>query len=1049
MPEPISSTPCSRCRRPLPVGHAEGNCPACLLESALLDDDPATADVLAEEVPAELGDFEILGIIGRGGSSVVYRARQRRVNRIVALKTLHGISLSRRESFERLRIEAEAVGRLEHPHIVPLYEVGRHHGTPFLALRLFERGSLAEALKARRFTLREAAQLVATAARAVHHAHQRGVLHRDLKPSNLLLDEHGAPHVADFGLAKLADSDSSLTLSTSVLGTPAYMAPEQAGGRIRQVGVPADIHALGAILFELLAGRPPFLGASALEILRQVADAEPPKLRELNPAVDRDLEAICLKCLEKDPSLRYGDANALADDLDRWLRHDPISLRPLKPRERLLRWVRRRPLVAALSASLGLALVTGVIATGWQSRRAVVATRQAREAERVARRQAYVADMNLAAQASEENPGLALELLERHRPRPGQPDLRGWEWRHLWQTVQPDSITVLGQRTNSIFSAAATADGQWLGVGEFNGGFFLWDLVARRCVWTNSEPVWHQGFHAGTRVVASPTEGWLAFSISTATNRHEVRVLDPATKTVRWTGSAPGQIRMLAVSGDGRRLVASTLGPQPEVIAWESQTGRVQSRFPAPVLGALGHNRGNPLAVSDDGRWVAIDDYPGHVQVLDLDSGRQRWRFKTAEAQVCALAFSPDGKMLAVGTAYQEWVIRFWDLATGTSVGRLEGHRGWISSLRFSADGQTLISASQDQTVRLWDVPARAAREVLRGHRKEIWCLAALSDGDRLVTGSKDGELRLWSVGGTRPRPTQFLAPPVNHWRFGFSADGQSLWAAATNGIIFRAHGPGFRSLEWKPEWGTNNVSVAETSDGSRLMVGQDDGVLVLRRLSDGREERRMAVSRAPVLALTVPRDARPFCFSDGRYLRWNPEATVIDGTWLEDPLNMCGAPMPDGSGFISVRHDGTFWRQWFRQPSPETGQLSQREIMGVAFSPNGALLATASDYGEVRLWTAADHRPVAALGGFLGAVRGVAFSPDGTRVATGAGGADSFCLWDLESHQRLIRLRTDSMLIRPLVYSPDGHTIAGQDLLTGRLRLWTAPAWSEIERAE
>lgn len=268
---------CRRCRRPLPQGHAAGNCAACLLTGALADNlgEPVD-DGLAEEAPQELGDFEILNEIGRGGTGVVYRARQRGVNRIVALKTLDGAGLNRRENFQRLQIEAEAVGRLEHPHIVPLYELGCHAGTHFLALRYFEHGSLADLLKRRRLSASEAARLIRTAAQAIHHAHQHGVLHRDLKPSNLLLDEQGQPHVADFGLAKLADSDSSLTLSTSVLGTPAYMAPEQASGHAKEAGTPADIYALGAVLFELLTGRPPFTGTSALEILRQVADCDPP-----------------------------------------------------------------------------------------------------------------------------------------------------------------------------------------------------------------------------------------------------------------------------------------------------------------------------------------------------------------------------------------------------------------------------------------------------------------------------------------------------------------------------------------------------------------------------------------------------------------------------------------------------------------------------------------------------------------------------------------------------------------------------------------------------
>jgi tRNA A-37 threonylcarbamoyl transferase component Bud32 len=353
---------CLRCQHPFPRGHAAGNCAACLLKTALAaDSDEVVEGEWSDVLPQELGDFAILGEIGRGGTGVVYRARQRSVNRIVALKTLHGAALTRRAAFQRLRIEAEAVGRLEHPHIVPLYEVGCHAGTHFLTLRYFEHGSLADLLERRRLSPQESAELIRTAARAVHHAHQRGVLHRDLKPSNLLLDAQGLPHVSDFGLAKLADGDSSLTLSQAVLGTPAYMAPEQASGDAKNVGALADVYSLGAVLYELLTGRPPFTGATALEILRQVADDEPVRPRSLNATLDRDLEAICLHCLEKEPDRRYASAGALADDLERWLRHESTTVRPTSWRGRTARWIRRRPIAAALAVAVPVAVAEAVV----------------------------------------------------------------------------------------------------------------------------------------------------------------------------------------------------------------------------------------------------------------------------------------------------------------------------------------------------------------------------------------------------------------------------------------------------------------------------------------------------------------------------------------------------------------------------------------------------------------------------------------------------------------------------------------------------------------
>lgn len=264
-------------------------------------------------------------------------------------------------------------------------------------------------------------------------------------------------------------------------------------------------------------------------------------------------------------------------------------------------------------------------------------------------------------------------------------------------------------------------------------------------------------------------------------------------------------------------------------------------------------------------------------------------------------------------------------------------------------------------------------------------------------------------------------------------------------GGFFRAYGPGRRCLDWKIDWGTNNVSVAETSDGRHLMIGQGDGLMVLRSLPDGQELRRFTVSTGAVVVLTVPQDARPFCYSDGRYCRWNSGGTEMETSWKADVLLTCRDVLPDGSGFVTARYDGTYWHQLLERATPNVGHLDQREIMGLAVSPNMTLLATASDFGQVCLWAMPSNRPVATLGGFLGAVRGLGFSPDGTRLATGAGGADSLCLWELEGYHRLIRIPTDSSFLHPLKFSPDGNTIVGQDASSGRLRVWTAPTWDEI----
>jgi serine/threonine-protein kinase len=354
-----------------------------------------------------VGDYELLGELGSGGMGVVYRARQRSLNRIVALKMIGAGRLSTAADRQRFRHEAETVARLDHPRIVPVYEVGEWDGDgtgpalPYFSMKLFEAGSLAERLDRFVAEPRAAARLVAEVARAVHHAHQRGVLHRDLKPSNIVLDAADRPHVADFGLAKRTVVDgelgeASLTVSGALVGTPGYMAPEQALGA--PLTTAADVYGLGAILYALLTGRPPFRAASVLETLEQVRDREPEPPASLNPRLDRDLQAVCLKCLAKRPDQRYGSAEALAEDLERWLDGRPIEARPVSPAARLRRWCRRNPMLAGLSATAGLAILASLVVLGvatglvwWQAAQkeaALKAEKEQRERAEARERQA-------------------------------------------------------------------------------------------------------------------------------------------------------------------------------------------------------------------------------------------------------------------------------------------------------------------------------------------------------------------------------------------------------------------------------------------------------------------------------------------------------------------------------------------------------------------------------------------------------------------------------------------------------------------------------------
>src|SRR5262245_42959566 len=355
---------CRKCGAAVPPDSPEESCGACLLEMALGSDEavreepgspkainafglPAEAAVHAgDRVPPsamsmDFGDYELIEQIGRGGQGVVFRARQKSLNRIVALKVIGLGHWATKAHLKRFRLEAKAAARLEHPGIVPIHEVGERDGSCYFSMKFVEGGQLDEIASREPMPIRRAAELIAKVARTVHYAHEHGILHRDIKPGNILLDAKGEPHLTDFGLARLVESESSVTQTLDVLGTPSYMAPEQAVGNSAAVGSTTDVYGLGAVLYQLLTGQPPFAGGATYETIKLLLDTEPRPPRLLNPKIDRDLSTICLKCLEKDPKRRYSSALALAEDLERWLNHEPLQARHTGVFARGGKWIRR------------------------------------------------------------------------------------------------------------------------------------------------------------------------------------------------------------------------------------------------------------------------------------------------------------------------------------------------------------------------------------------------------------------------------------------------------------------------------------------------------------------------------------------------------------------------------------------------------------------------------------------------------------------------------------------------------------------------------------
>ena len=565
----------------------------------------------ARDPTPSFGDFEVLQEIARGGMGVVYRAKQRSLNRLVALKMILAGRLASTADVQRFRNEAESAALMDHPGIVPIYDVGEQQGQPWFSMKLIEGGSLAEQMPRFAVDPRAAASFLIEVARAVHYAHQRGILHRDLKPANILIDEKGRPLVTDFGLAKRFEGDAGLTQSNAIVGTPSYMAPEQALGKHGGLTTAADVYSLGAILYEMLTSRPPFKADNPLETLLQLREQPPIPPRMLNPRIDRDLELICLKCLEKEPTRRYSTAADLADELERWLDGKPIVCRRLGVTERLLKWVRRRPALAVMAGLSVLVVVLGLFGLGvlsqlntveraWQEEAKHARNEsQLREQEDKARREAVAA-----LRQAEQQKLLAESTLCVNRV------MRAYfEW-------QDNEVA----RADQILDECPEPVRNW-----------EWFYVKRLC---HSEQLTLKHPSRASSVAFGPDGKQLA---SASTGAHSsVKVWD--AHSGRETLTLKGGISV-AFSPDGQCLAGA--GGDGTVKVWDVHTGQETHTL-------KGHTQHvSSVAFSPDGQRLASAGDDGMVKVWDVRTGKAVLTLKGHTLHVSSVAFSPDSHLLA------------------------------------------------------------------------------------------------------------------------------------------------------------------------------------------------------------------------------------------------------------------------------------------------------------------------------------------------------------------------------------------------------------------
>jgi eukaryotic-like serine/threonine-protein kinase len=984
------------------------------------------------------GDYELIRELGRGGMGVVYEARQVSLGRVLALKLIAEGRLAPPDDLRRFRREAEAAAHLDHPNIVPIHEVGEHDGRPYFSMKLVDGGSLARYSDRSKADPAASSRLIVLVARAVDYAHRRGILHRDLKPSNILLDRRGVPHVADFGLARRTGSDGASTLADAIVGTPAYMAPEQAEGRLDAVTTSADVYGLGAILYELLTGRPPFQGESVLGVLQQVREREPDRPRSLEPSIPRDLETICLKCLEKEPARRYASAEALAEDLERWLEGRPIAARRASVVERGYKWVRRRPTAAALFVACMLGLAATVLAIrGFRSAerwKAEVARGDA--ARELAEVDGYADRITAAERAWSANEvDSAWKLLDDCPER-----IRRWEWHYLRRLCRGELRTLEGH--NGVACGVAFApETSFFTCPDHRGGLTIWDASADR-------EVCHLRGHDGTAFgVAFDARG---ARLAAAGSDGFVRIWDVATSRLVRTLAGHGEwAAAVAFSPDGARIASG--GADRAVRISDASTGEGLLTLQGHAGGVLG------VAFAPDGSLMASAGADGSIVFWDARSGREQRRLAGHTGATRCVAFSPDGTRLASGGA--DRMVRIWDARTGREILAFRAAAARVDGLAFSPDGLNLATGGLDRSVKVWEVATGREIASYRGHRAPVFSVSYAANGLLLASASQDAVVKIWdatrsaearslrSAGGVRWSGGVAFGPDGGV--FGAGSDGSvAVWDASTGSLRRTIAGrSGLASLAMDltgsilavlDSGGSVRVLDAWTGHESQSLRSPEEGLASVTFMPDGK--RIVTGGGWPIEVVHRPRGKGVPSEVGGRSVKvWDAstgrEILVLRGH--EGPVYGV-ATSADGRLIASAGADGSV-RVWDQTTGRESRALLGHAgaVLAVAFAPDGRKIASTGIDGTIRAWEVATGRQVFGVAAHSGWATGVSFHPDGSRLASS--GADGVVkLWDSADGRELLALGQHGDRVIDVAFSPDGSRLASaSDDET--IRIWDA----------
>jgi len=966
---------CSKCGTQLPSGVLNGLCPGCLID-------------LSAEPVRTFGDYDLLDEIARGGMGVVYRARQRSLNRTVALKLILSGQFASEQSKERFRAEARAAANLQHPNIVPVHEVGEQDGFQFYSMDYILGQSLADVARDTPMPPETAATCVRQIAEAIEYAHRKGVLHRDLKPSNVLIDGAGRPHITDFGLAKTSNSDASLTISGQMLGSPHYLPPEQASGDTKAGGPWSDIYSLGAILYHLITGHPPFLGHTLQDTLAQVLDKEPVAPRLLVPRIPRDLETICLKCMQKEPRRRYQTAQGLVDELDRFLGGKPIFARPVGHAGKLWRWCRREPTVASLIGIAALLLTSGSLLVLSQWRHTEHQRGRAEASLEHNRQLLYLGDMRLGFTSLLERELAPLRTaLFNQIPPHARTDLRGFEWRYLWRRAYPDGPLRLPERKGVAGASAFSPDGKILAVYYWDDAVRWWDL-------------------------------------------QNGKELCPAFRNASGLGafSATGQEYILGTRDGTVRFLKIQIGEVLRIIT----------------------NVGELIAVTPDARTGVTIDTNHLLKVIDLKTGSTRFT-KTSRVSRrsdlswnATIAIANDGKTLAVSLPYEaarpsldtQTKIELYDLETQTALNPIR-RQGELYSLLFTPDGKTLITGWGDGSIQLSEISGTNDFKIL-AHKLPVLSLALSADRNTLASGSSDESIQLWELpsGKLKPQGPQWQFEDV--WSLAFSPDGHQLAAGGRNTIITICdlrQTPVLDEVQGlsPKNWGNftfspNSKWMAAVCKGDVAKVWETDSMRLVATLTN------------VGYVMVFSPDSRTLLVTDSRNVPfwWNLETSA------RIPLPERGVGGVACADISSDRRLGILGHEngMLQLVEIEAGRdiaiwpAHEGGVLSLKFSPGANQIISGGRDRSITIWDRASHKRIASNPGeHRGAVCGLAYSQVADRIASGCG-ADMIKIWDPANLSKaLASMPYHKASIRTLDFSLDGKTLAsGSEDRTVRL---------------